>query len=160
MSKRNETEGAPTPSEYNHPGWSFKLRVQCAGVVSRYKDEDGLPQRTKCDRVEWFTANPIGKVPLGKAIKGCSAELRNDLGWAMRKDITRPTPKGGYKRVWLCPTCLERTDSKKTQRKIELKELRVRQKEELAAKEAELHEQLARFRAQQKAERNKVSGKN
>lgn len=159
MSKRNETEGTPNP-EYNHPGWSFKLRVQCSGVVSRYKNEDGLPQRTKCDRVEWFTANPIGKVPLGSAIKECSAGLRNDLGWAMRKDITRPTPKGGHKRVWLCPNCLEITDNKKTQRKTELKELRVRQKEELAAKEAELQEQLARFRAKQKAEREKVSGKN
>tara|TARA_B100000287_G_scaffold317351_1_gene301068 strand:- start:1894 stop:2373 length:480 start_codon:yes stop_codon:yes gene_type:complete len=159
MSKRNETEGTPSP-EYSHPGWSFKLRMQCSGVVSRYKNEDGLPQRTKCDRVEWFDTNPIGTLALGEAIKERSAELRHDLGWAMRKDITRPTPKGGHKRVWLCPTCLERTDSKKTQKKTELKELRVRQKEELAAKEAELQEQLARFRAKQKAEREKVSGKN
>ena len=78
----------------------------------------------------------------------------------MRKDITRPTPKGRHKQVWLCPTCLERIDNEKTQKKTELKELRVRQKEELAAKEAELQEQLARFRAKQKAEREKVSGKN
>ena len=159
MSKRNETEGTPNP-EYNHPGWSYKLRMQCSGVVSRYKNEDGLPQRTKCERVEWLAINPMGEVPIGSAIKECSAKLRHDLGWAMRKDITRPTPKGGHKRVWLCPTCIERTDNEKTQRKTELKELRVRQKEELAAKEAELQEQLARFRAKQKAEREKVSGNN
>tara|TARA_Y100000004_G_scaffold151120_1_gene173685 strand:- start:1980 stop:2459 length:480 start_codon:yes stop_codon:yes gene_type:complete len=159
MSKRNETEGTPNP-EYNHPGWSYKLRMQCSGVVSRYKNEDGLPQRTKCDRVEWLATVALSEAPIGEAIKECNNKLRHDLGWAMRKDITRRTPKGGYKRVWLCPTCLERTDSKKTQRKTELKELRVRQKEELAAKEAELQEQLARFRAKQKAEREKVSGKN
>ena len=159
MSKRNETEGTPNP-EYNHPGWSYKLRMQCSGVVSRYKNEDGLPQRTKCERVEWLAINPMGEVPIGSAIKECSAKLRHDLGWAMRKDITRPTPKGGHKRVWLCPTCIERTDNEKTQRKTELKELRVRQKEELAAKEAELQEQLARFRAKQRAEREKVSGNN
>tara|TARA_B100001564_G_C20623669_1_gene663620 strand:- start:913 stop:1395 length:483 start_codon:yes stop_codon:yes gene_type:complete len=160
MSTRNVTEGAPTPSEYNHPGWSYKLRMQCAGVVSRYKNEDGHPQRTKCDRVEWLTIHPLGEVPMGVAIRECSAKLRQDLGWAMRKDITRLTPKGRHKRVWLCPTCIDRTDEKRTQRKVELKELRVRQKEELAAKEAELQEQLELLRAKQKAERNKASGKN
>lgn len=157
MSKRKKTEGTPSP-EYNHPGWSYKLRMQCAGVVSRYKNEDGLPQRTKCDRVEWLPTKPVDELPMGKAIRESSDKLRHDLGWGMRKDITRLTPKGRHKQVWLCPTCLERTDNERTQRKTELKELRVRQKEELAAKEATLREEMANFRAQQKAERDRLSG--
>jgi hypothetical protein len=156
--KKDETEGTPNP-EYNHPGWSYKLRMQCSGVVSRYTTEEGLPQRTKCERVEWLTIHPLGEVPMGKAIQECSTKLRSDLGWAQRKDITRLTPKGRYKRVWLCPTCLERTENMRTRAKVELKELKERHKEELAAKESELQAQLELLRAKQNAALDKATGK-